>query len=276
MEEAIVTAPAPPSFMRRNYASIVTLSLLLSDAGSISLGFYTAYRLRLAIPLPEKAAEGLTFGDFLPLLGLQLVSIIAAFFFGRMYHRRRTRYGSDELTTIFSGVSIGMLLSIAVASLLLKTTSGAYDYSRGMVVYSWLLTIVFTLFFRGLQGRLQRLLQYLGYGRTRVVVVGSGDPAVAVLQRIAQTPRLGYDIVGMLPFDGARATIAAMPAGFVSSFRDRRRIRGQVIIASPARRMRICSVSSRAAIAVLQHPDLPDLFQIMAGQMTMELGSLPC
>jgi exopolysaccharide biosynthesis polyprenyl glycosylphosphotransferase len=279
MEEAIVAAPARPSFMRRNYASIVILSLLISDAASIGLGFYTAYRLRLAIPLPEKAADGLTFGDFLPLLGLQLVSIITAFFFGRMYHRRRTRYGSDELATIFSGVSIGMLLSIAVASLLLKTTSGAYDYSRGMVVYSWLLTIVFTLFFRGLQGRLQRLLQHLGYGRTRVVVVGSGDPAVAVLQRIAQTPRLGYDIVGMLPFDGARVTMGVPLLGSVENLPEilSRESVDEVIIAlagaSDEDMLRIISRCDRSSLSIKVYPDL---FQIMAGQMTMgELGGLP-
>lgn len=188
MEEAIVAAPARPSFMRRNYASIVILSLLISDAASIGLGFYTSVSPASGDSAPEKAADGLTFGDFLPLLGLQLVSIITAFFFGRMYHRRRTRYGSDELATIFSGVSIGMLLSIAVAS-----SIAAQNHQRRLRLFTrhgcvWLLTIVFTLF-RGLQGRLQRLLQYLGYGRTRVVVVGSGDPAVAVLQRIAQKRR---------------------------------------------------------------------------------------
>lgn len=281
MEDVIVEAPAPApaSLLRRNYSSIVTFSLLLSDVASIALAFYTAYRLRLVIPIPERAAEGMNFEDFLPLLLLQVVAIVTAFFFGKMYHRRRTRYGSDELGTIFSGVSIGMLISIAVASLTLKTSSGAYDYSRGMVVYSWLLTIFFTLFFRGAQGRLQRLFQYLGYGRTRVVVVGSGDPAVAVMQRIAMTPRLGYDIVGAIPYNGARPILGVPVLGTVETLPDilSREAVDEVIIAlagaSDEDMLHIISRCDRSSLSIKVYPDL---FQIMAGQMTMgELGGLP-
>ncbi|MBX7212957.1 MAG: undecaprenyl-phosphate glucose phosphotransferase [Thermoflexales bacterium] len=257
----------------------MTLSLVLSDALAIALAFYAAFRLRLILPFPEKAAQGLRFLDFLPLLGLQIFAIVTAFFVGKMYHRRRIRYGSDELATIFSGVSMGMLISIAVASLTLKTSSGAYDYSRGMVVYSWLLTILFTMLFRGVQARLQRALQYLGFGRTRVVVVGSGDPAVAVLQRLMQTPRLGYDIVGLIPFDGARpvpgvptlGTLEALPETLTREAVD------EVIIAlagaSDEDMLRIISRCDRSSLSIKVYPDL---FQIMAGQMTMgELGGLP-
>ena len=275
----MVAAPAQTSFLRRNYSSIVTISLLASDVGAIALAFYTAFRLRLVIPLPERAVEGLDFADFLPLLVLQIVSIVSAYFFGRMYHRRRTRYGSDEIATIFSGVSMGMLISIAVASLALKTSSGAYDYSRGMVVYSWLLTILFTLVFRGAQGRLQRALQFLGYGRTRVIVVGSGDPAVAVLQRISQTPRLGYDIVGLIPYDGGRPVLGVPVKGSVENLAEvlARENVDEVIIAlagaSDEDMLRIISRCDRSSLSIKVYPDL---FQIMAGQMTMgELGGLP-
>ena len=107
---------APPRFLRQHYQTIITLWLLLVDVLSIVAGFYLAYRLRLLIPLPEPARSVPGFGQFLPLLLIQVVAITCAFFFGKMYHRRRTRYTGDDLAAIFSGVSIGTLISIAAAS----------------------------------------------------------------------------------------------------------------------------------------------------------------
>ncbi len=203
MQKTLAQPKKRPSFLRQHYQEIVTISLLAVDIFSIVISFFIAYRLRLIIPLPEPAQGVPGFATFLPLLGVQIVSIITAFFLSKMYHRRRARYGSDDLAAIFTGVSIGTLISIAVASLTFKGDLASMDYPRVMVIYAWILTIVIDMAMRGLQARIQRSLQVRGVGRTRVVVVGSGEPAATVLQRLVQTPRLGYDVVGLVPFDGA-------------------------------------------------------------------------
>ncbi len=268
-------------FMQRHYHTIVTLSLLIADAASIALAFWLAFQLRLRIPLPERAAANLRFSDFVPLLILQIVITIVAFFFGRMYHRRRTRIGSDETATIFSGASIGILVSIAVASLTLKTSSGAFDYSRGMVVYAWLLSIVLVLLMRGLQTRFQRFLQARGYGRTRAVIIGGAEPLLAVLQRIVQNPRLGYDVIGVVHFNGGQtqAYPGVRALGSIDTLSDivARDQVDEVIIAVPEASdedmLRIISKCDRSTISIKVYPDV---FQIMAGQMSIgELGGLP-
>lgn len=269
-------------FMQRHYHTVVTLSLLIADVVSIVLAFWLAFQLRLRIPLPERAAQNLRFADFVPLLILQVVMTIIAFFFGRMYHRRRTRIGSDETATIFSGASIGTLISIAVASLTLKSSSGAFDYSRGMVVYAWLLSILFVFLLRGLQARLQRWLQVQGYGRTRAVIIGGAEPLLAVLQRIIQNPRLGYDVIGVVqfnsnsqsqPYPGVRALGGI---DMLSDIVSRDQV-DEVIIAVPEASdedmLRIISKCDRSTISIKVYPDV---FQIMAGQMSIgELGGLP-
>jgi len=213
-----------------------------------------------------------------PLLALQALAIMTAFFFGRMYHRRRTRYGSDELVTIFSGVSVGTLISIAFASLAFKSTSLAFDYSRGLMIYAWVLTILLVMIARGLQARAQRALQARGYGRTRLVVVGSGDPAVAVLQRIRQNPKLGYDVMGMVAFNG-KAPDGAHALGNIDSLPEviARRNVDEVIVAVPEasdeEMLSIISMCDRSTMSIKVYPDM---FQIMAGQMSIgELGGLP-
>jgi exopolysaccharide biosynthesis polyprenyl glycosylphosphotransferase len=279
MQKTLVQPKKRPSFLRQHYQEIVTISLLAVDVFSIVVSFFIAYRLRLIIPLPEPAQGVPGFATFLPLLAVQIVSIVTAFFLNKMYHRRRTRYGSDDLTAIFTGVSIGTLISIAVASLTFKGDLAAMDYPRVMVIYAWLLTIVIDMAMRGLHARVQRSLSVRGVGKTRVVVVGSGEPAATVLQRLVQTPRLGYDVVGLVPFDGIRPWYEVRVLGMVedlSSLIDREGI-DEVIIALPnassTDMLRVISQCDRSTISIKV---LPDQFQIMAGQMSVsELSGLP-
>jgi len=275
----LLKAESPPRFLRQHYQTIITLSLLLVDALGIVGGFYLAYRLRLVIPLPEPARSVPDFGQFLPLLIIQLLAIICAFFFGKMYHRRRTRYSGDDLVAIFSGVSIGTLISIAVVTLLLRGDSPAADFPRVMVVYAWLLTIGLVIIGRGLQARVQRALQMRGIGRTRVVIVGAGEPASTVIQRITHNPRLGYDILGLVTYDHQPPPPGARVLGSLDELSRlvAREAVDEVIIALP-------NANSQDLLTVIAHCDrstisikvLPDQFQIMAGQLSVgELSGLP-
>ncbi|MCL5997196.1 MAG: undecaprenyl-phosphate glucose phosphotransferase [Chloroflexi bacterium] len=266
------------SFLKRHYHNGLTLSLLFADVLSITLAFVAGYQLRKIIPLPERAEDSLNFSELIPLLAMQIVFVVIAFFFGRMYHRQRTRYSSDELAAIFSGVSIGTLVNIAVTSLSLKSSSGTFDYSRGVMIYAWLLTIIFVVIIRGFQGQLQRWLQARGYGRTRVVVVGAGENANALLQRL-QNPRLGYDLVGMVNYDGTRPPMDVRLLGGLDALTNIIEREGvdEVMIAIPEAKdedmLRIISKCDRSTISVKVYPDM---FQIMAGQMSIgELGGLP-
>ncbi len=279
MQEALARPGAKAPFLQRHFQTVMSVSLLALDALGIAAGFALGYRLRLLIPLPDQAADNFNFLELAPLLALQIASVVTAFFFGRMYHRRRARYGTDELVTIFSGVSIGTLVSIAVASLAFKTTSAAFDYSRGLMIYAWLLTMAIVVLLRGGHSRLQRALQLRGYGRTRVVVVGAGDPASAVLQRLIHNPRLGYDVVGTVTPDGAGPAPEARALGNDSVLPDiiAHENVDEVIIAMPEASdedmLRIISMCDRSTISIKVYPDL---FQIMAGQMSIgELGGLP-
>ncbi len=270
--------------MQRHYSAIVTLSLFLADATGVVVAFYVAHRLRRIIPLPEPAQGLNRFADFVPLVALQVVAIVVAFFLGRMYHRKRTRVGSDELNRIFSGVSIGTLIGVAAAAFLFKGLT--FDYSRGMIIYAWVLSILAITILRGAQARGQRILQSVGYGRTRVVLVGSGEPVLAVYQRLTQNSRLGYDVVGIVPY---RASETGQPAAPV--IQDLKVLNGlddmsrlitshevdEVIVAVPeATDEDMLGIIARCDRNSISIKVFPDVFQIMAGQMSIsELGGLP-
>jgi exopolysaccharide biosynthesis polyprenyl glycosylphosphotransferase len=279
MQEALAQVEVKIPLLRRHYHNVLTLSLLFADVLSITLAFAAGFELRRIIPLPEKAADNLNFLELLPLLGMQIVFVVFTFFFGKMYHRQRTRYSSDDLATVFSGVSIGTLMTLAVTSLTLKSNSGAFDYSRGVMIYAWLLTIFFVLLIRGTQGRLQRWMQARGYGRTRVVVVGAGEMADALLQRILQSPRLGYVVAGMITSDGNHAPPGVRVLGdldALSSVIEREGVDEVIIAMADASEQDMLNIISKCDRSTISIKVYPDLFQIMAGQMSIgELGGMP-
>jgi exopolysaccharide biosynthesis polyprenyl glycosylphosphotransferase len=268
-----------PGLLKQHYQTVVTSLLLLADVASIALSFYLGFKLRIWLQFPDRAQDGLRFYQFLPLLPLQIFCIVTAFFFARMYHRRRTRYSSDELTAIFSSVSIGTLVSLALASLLFTRDNVLSDYPRAMVFYTWLLTIALVIVARSVQARIQRLLQMRGYGRTRVAIIGAGEPASMVIQRIQQTPRLGYDIAGVIPSDGQRSWSDVRMLGSVADIGQviEREALDEVIVAIPkASSEELLNVISKCDRSTIGIKVVPDMFQIMAGDMSIgELSGLP-
>ncbi len=267
------------SFLHRHYRSLIVLSLLAADVFSIVISLYAAYWLRKIIPLPEPAQGVARFLDFLPLLVVQVVSIVTAFFFARMYHRNRTRYTTDEMQAIFSGVSIGTLASVAVSAFTFKSS---FDYPRVMVLYAWLITIILVLLMRSIQAQIQRGLQSRGYGRTRLLVVGSGAPANTVLERAGQNPRLGYDIVGIAGSTAGEIAEQVPSARWLGSVDEISAILeaemiDEVIVAMPeATDEEMINIIGRCDRSTISVKVFPDMFQLMAGQMSIgELGGLP-
>ena len=276
------------SFLRQHYRTLIIVSLLLADVFSIVVGFYSAFWLRKLVPLPDPAQGVSRFLDFFPLLLVQTFSIITAFFFARMYHRNRTRYTTDELQAIFSGVSIGTLVSVAVSAFTFKSS---FDYPRVMIIYAWVITILLVVLMRTLQARLQMRLQMRGYGRTRLLIVGAGEPAYTVVQRISQNPRLGYDIVGFAGNPLVSSATPDAPSKHTTSTSNVRllgttddltgiiedEVIDEVIIAMPEisdqEKIDLIAKCDRSTISIKV---FPDMFQLMAGQVSIsELGGLP-
>ena len=277
MQEALAqpVVQLSPPFLRRHYRTIIVVSLLIADLISITLGFYLAYRVRLALPIPDQAQGVSRFLSLMPLLLVQAISIITAFFFAKMYHRNRTRYSTDELQAILSGVSIGTLISIAVSAFTFKAN---FDYPRVMIIYAWIFTGVLVIVLRAVQAQAQRTLQARGYGRTRLLVVGSGDPVDQVLQRVRLNPRLGYDLVGVVghgPLSPPNVRVLGDVAQ-LGQIVEREAIDEVILALHDATDEEMVNLISRCDRSTISIKVVPDMLQLMAGHMSIgELGGLP-
>lgn len=264
----------------RNFKNTFTLALVVVDAAMVSLAFWVAYQLRVLIPVPAEPVDMAPFTSYLGLLVVQVASVLLVLFIYKMYHLLRATSRVDQFYNIFGGVSIGSLLAVSVSAITLKNSPFEVDYPRAMIAYSWLTAIVLVTVGRELLAGVRRALQAGGIGQDRVVIVGAGEVAQMVLQKILWSPHLGYRVVGVV--NGNHSPEAVLGTPVIGQMDDLPRLIDEqavdeVIIAQPdatdEEMLRIVGLCQRGTVSVKV---FPNVFEIMAGQVTIDdLGGLP-
>jgi exopolysaccharide biosynthesis polyprenyl glycosylphosphotransferase len=257
------------------------LILLAGDAVMIGLAFYLGYRLRLLTEHQNMAR----LRDYLGMLAVQMVILLTVFLFHRLYYRQRGAAHLEELARLFSATSIGFIISIGAIAFLFKDL----DYPRLMMVYGWALTVIMVGIWRVAYSRWRWALQARGLGKHRLLIVGTGEAGRMIFHKIAQSPGLGYEVVGFVEANGGsqpasnnlRHTVLGFPIlgapADLPRLIEEHRI-DEVIIGLPEATHREilniisqCEPERTVGIKVF-----PDLFQIMATEVSIgDLGGLP-
>ncbi len=268
--------------MKRERARLIfVLFTVLTDMLMASAAFAGAYGLRMLLPIPRVAQEMGPLIAYLPMLAIHTFAVILVFIFARLYALKRASR-VDEFYSVIVSSSLGTFLGIAFASMSLRDFSVSRDYSRVMVVYAWVLTILLITLGRLFNSWLRNYLTRKGWGRRQVLVVGTGDIARMILQKILWSPELGYDLVGAVANNGHSInTLLGVPVvGHVQHLRDlidEYRV-DEVIIALPEETSHqeilwLISECERGRVTIRVYPDL---FQIMTGPVGIgEMGGVP-
>ncbi|MBN1487851.1 MAG: undecaprenyl-phosphate glucose phosphotransferase, partial [Anaerolineae bacterium] len=260
---------------------IFVVLLILGDAVMAGLAFALAYLMRLHIPIPNPAQQMGAFDEYVPMLLLHVFSLLAVFFFVHLYSMPRTSR-VDEFYSLLTSVTVGTLMGVALASLVLRNFTVGGDYSRAMIFYAWMLSILFVTLGRVFNSLLRKRLISSGWGRRRVLLLGTGDVARMILQKILWSPELGYDAVGVVVSDGDHdeALLGVPVVGRTTHLSRLIYETGadEVIIALPEETSHqeilwLIAECERGHVTIRVYPDL---FQIMAGPVGIgELGGLP-
>ncbi len=264
--------------------ALFSAMLVVSDMLMTMAAFVLAYYIRREIPWPNPPRDLAPLKSYMGMLSIQVFSILIVFFIYRLYHQRRAVSRVDEFYAVFGAVSIGTMMSVAITALTFKNSVVELDFSRAMIVYAWLFTIAFVMLGRLVHNWLQGRARASGWGRDRVLIVGTGDVAQMILQKIQWSPWLAYEIVGLVAKNGngnhAPENILGAPTlGLTDDLPrliDEHRI-NEVIIALPEathqETLSIIALCDRSTISVKV---FPDLFQFIAGQVGIDdLGGLP-
>lgn len=259
---------------------IYTSSLVILDAFLIAVSFVLAYQLRTVIDWPEPLANVVPLAAYSGLLIVQVIAIVVALFFYRQYYIPRALSRVDQIYYVFAAVSIGTLVAIAISTLLFKNDRVILDFPRAMIVYAWLLTILLLVIGRVAHQMLRAALRNRGWGKDRVIVVGTGDIAQIVVQRILRSPYLGYELMGVVNGAYGIGGIDDVPLlgtpEDLPQLIDRYAI-DEVIIAMPEKghreTVRVISYCERGRVSI---KIFPDVFQFVTSQASIdELGGLP-
>jgi exopolysaccharide biosynthesis polyprenyl glycosylphosphotransferase len=245
--------------MKQRAPFLFAVALVALDAGLAGLAFYVAYRLRLQTDYESIER----FSAYWGMLLIHLTAITVTFFFYRLYHRPRALAHIDEFYSVFGAGSVGSIISLAIISFIYKNQ---LDYPRLMSVYAWILGILFIAIGRVVHSRVQWYLQGRGWGETRIAIVGTGDIGRLILQKIRQSPGLGY-VLG-LPVLGGTGDIARLVEGFGIK---------EMIIARPdAPRREILAIIAKCERERVAVKLFPDVFQMMATEVSIgDLNGLP-
>ena len=163
-----------------------------TDALLVSLGWLAAYGLRYAMAAPIGRAIN-PLDAYLGALPIVVLPWIATCWWFGIYRSRRTHTAVDELSKLLRGAMLG-LLGLAAAGFFFKELA----LGRLVVLASAGLNLVFQGASRMVFHRLERKLRRSGSSDLRVLIVGTGVPAIRLLQKLQDHPEEGYRVVGLL------------------------------------------------------------------------------
>jgi len=263
----------------RRIRGLLHLGLVASDALMLSIGFVLGYLARARLPLPALPVNPPSFTSYLPMMVVHVLSVLLVFYLARMYHQRRAVSRIDEGYAVAQNVSIGTFLAIAVETLAFKNSALELDYPRGVIIYAWIFGIALTILGREAHRQMVIRLRDWGLARDNVLIIGAGEVARAITDRIRQTPHLGYTIVGAINGAGSAqmgdipmiGTTADLPDLIDEYDVD------EVIIALPeASHRELVDLVSKCQRGRVNIKVYPDIFAYITGGLTVDdLNGLP-
>jgi exopolysaccharide biosynthesis polyprenyl glycosylphosphotransferase len=179
--------------------SLLTLLLVAADVAAFSLSWLAAYRLRhalnttLDVPINELVfyIEALVF--------VAPIWVAATAGHGLYAHREKVS-SLAETRSLLAAAKDGLIGSFAVAFLLREQSLG-----RSVVVMASLFNFAWLCASRMALREFKRLALEAGAGLRRAVIVGGGEVAQRVVDRVARHPEIGYELVGYLASADAAA-----------------------------------------------------------------------
>jgi Undecaprenyl-phosphate glucose phosphotransferase len=259
---------------------VFVLTLVLTDVVMAAVAFVLAYWLRQLIPWPDIAQDLGAPAEYMGVVLTHVMSILAVFVSSRLYRITRMPSRIDEFYRVVGATTIGTLVGVALSSLIFKNSPLELDYSRGMVIYGWVLTIVLVTVGRVVHAQIRSGLRERGWGHDRVLIVGTGDVGLMIYHKIQSNPGMGYEVVGLVNANGQNSAPPGLPvlgkAGDLAPLIREHEV-DEVIIALPeATHQEILNLISECERGKVTIKVFPDVFQYMAGQVSIgDLGGLP-
>ena len=200
--------------MLRAHSRLLEQVMLAGDLLLVAGCWLLAYYIRFYVAGPP-SSHGIPYVQ--PYL-LMLVPILVvwgvSFRAFDLYRPRRIGSRLSEIADIAKASSVGALVLVSVMTFLFRE----YDYSRVVIVYFWIFSIVAVSFSRYAFREVLRIAHRRGYNQRYALVVGGGDLAAGVIQRLRARTDTGIRILGLVG-DEKQSAGGAQPLGGFADLR---------------------------------------------------------
>ncbi|MBF0433021.1 MAG: sugar transferase [Fibrobacteria bacterium] len=177
------------------YQKILSFLHFSADCISIIASFFCAYHLwsLLGPILAIDMYETVSFSRYNLMFGITLISILLGFEASDLYKPQRSMLNIKEFSAIFRT----WIMAFMVSMIILFIADELY-FSRGIFLTTWIIMFIFIILERYLFFKFNSFLSTMGFVETTVLVYGTGRLAEQLLQKFQKSPKLGYQIAGVI------------------------------------------------------------------------------
>ncbi|MFM7735335.1 MAG: undecaprenyl-phosphate glucose phosphotransferase [Alphaproteobacteria bacterium] len=233
-----------------------------ADLAVLGLAWVASYALRFVFPLVPVTKGTPPAGNYLALLPVIWAIWGVTLRASGLYDPMRGRSGSSERRRLVRASSLAMLVFTAVSFLFFEK---AYSLSRLMLLTFFLLGTVALVAERAFVREILRAARRRGYNQRHVLIVGDGELARGVAERMERHPELGLRVAGFLSDDEARVGERMADRPVLGRWEDVAEVaasRGidQVVLALPFESLpRLGALVARLDAAVVDVKVVPDI-----------------
>ncbi|MFC1483047.1 sugar transferase [Candidatus Margulisiibacteriota bacterium] len=175
---------------KRLFSFMLLVSQITIDCAVISVSYIGGYILKFKLKLyPQAQIE-----PFLEILPIMLAIWILTFLsFGLYRPIKGILESNDEVYRLLKAATVATLLSI-----LLKVIYPDMKLSRYVMVYTYALSFVLLLITRNIFHFIKRHIIHLTHPLQRCAIVGIGDQAQYLSEKIKLFPTIGFKVIGFL------------------------------------------------------------------------------
>ncbi|MBM4418785.1 MAG: undecaprenyl-phosphate glucose phosphotransferase [Chloroflexi bacterium] len=259
----------------RRHSALPVIELLAADFIGANVALLLAHYLRFD-------SGAFSFEELHPLQSyfgiavFQTLILPVVFAINGLYRPRRTIGWLDEVYGVLSAYSVTSLLVVVASALIWRE----FGPSRLLVALLWVLGFAMIAGLRIVIFGLQVSVRARGLVQDRLLVVGSGEIAGRVVERLNRSRGHGYVPVGCLTEPGADGGSGLLPVlgttmDLVEVIRTHR-VDDVIVATSDLSHEQLVEIVSLCQAENVNIRVYPDLFQILSsGVETMDLGGLP-
>ncbi len=180
--------------MLKAHSRVLEQLMLVGDLLLVAACWLAAYGIRFYVAGPPSRHGTPPIEPYLLMLLPILIVWGISFRAFDLYRPRRIGSRLSEVTDIAKASTMGALVLVSVMNFFFRE----YDYSRVVIVYFWVLSIASVSFARYIFREVLRFARRHGHNQRYAVVVGGGELAAGVIQRLHGRPDIGLRLLGLV------------------------------------------------------------------------------